>query len=652
VINAQDRDVDIAPLIESLDTLSGIEKIEALNRIAEILIQREEHVDAGRFAEEALKLAESAVNVWEAVRARINLGTALLFTGGDNIRTIEVLKKAAEDIESLGKDPGDIPRDRILSSRFKAAHYLGRALTSDQDNAAAVAAFQAALESAKEIGNDRAVADTLNRLSICRLFLTEYAEAMAAAIEALEISQRIGDTRLTAANEYIIGYLHRDLGNLDLSHDYFQSSLKNARKAGDDYRSAMALNEIGNVLVLQSKFEEALEIKKEALRIGEDIQDAYVISCCLHDIGNIYRNMKDDRQALIYFYRAFDIDMSSGNAREVAIVSRSIATIFLDGNEDARALSYLERALRFLEKTDYLKERLAIYLNLANVHDRVGQKDRALEYLREAYGLREQILKEESSRELQEIQTKYETEKKIRENEILRQENTVKEIALKQQKTVRHSLILLSTLVFVLASVIYSRYRIKTRANRDLEQANLRIGDQNKELSEAYARLEDFSREDPLTGLANRRGMMEKFQEEKARTERTRRPFSLVMIDVDDFKTINDTYGHDCGDLVLKMIADVLRGSVRKTSVISRWGGDEFLLLLPETDLDGARAAAENIGHRVAQAVMPWKGKDLAVRISLGVSIFRGGLDIDDCLREADQEMYERKRAAKTAALS
>jgi diguanylate cyclase (GGDEF)-like protein len=133
---------------------------------------------------------------------------------------------------------------------------------------------------------------------------------------------------------------------------------------------------------------------------------------------------------------------------------------------------------------------------------------------------------------------------------------------------------------------------------------------------------------------------------------RTRRPFALVMIDVDDFKAINDTHGHDCGDLVLKTIADVLRGSVRKMTGISRWGGDEFLLLFPETDLEGARAAAENIGNRVAQTVVPWKGKDLAVRISLGISVFRDGMEIDDVLREADQEMYERKRASKSTPRS
>ena len=131
-----------------------------------------------------------------------------------------------------------------------------------------------------------------------------------------------------------------------------------------------------------------------------------------------------------------------------------------------------------------------------------------------------------------------------------------------------------------------------------------------------------------------------------------RRPFALVMIDVDDFKAINDTHGHDCGDLVLKTIADVLRGSVRKMTGISRWGGDEFLLLLPETGLEGARAAADNIGNRVAQAVVPWKGKDLAVRISLGVSVFRDGMEIDDVLREADQEMYKRKRTSKSTPRS
>jgi tetratricopeptide (TPR) repeat protein len=339
VIDAQDRDIDIAPLIISLDTLSGIEKIEALNSISEKLIEQDRPTEAVPFAEDALKLADSAGSAWEALRARVNLGTALFFSGGDNFRTVAVLKKATEDLESLEKDPGNIPRDRILRGRLRAADYLGRILMEEQDNTSALTALTTASETAREIGNDQALSDILHRTAVCHLYLTQYSEALASGIEALEISRRIGHERLTAANEYIIGYIHRDLGNLDLSLSYFQSSLENARKAKDDYRSALALNEIGNILGMKSEFDKALEFKKEALKLAESIGEAYLISCCLHDIGNLYLQMKDFRQALPYLLRAFDIDIDSGNARDVAIVSQNIALIYSGWNQDAAGSS-------------------------------------------------------------------------------------------------------------------------------------------------------------------------------------------------------------------------------------------------------------------------------------------------------------------------
>ena len=112
-------------------------------------------------------------------------------------------------------------------------------------------------------------------------------------------------------------------------------------------------------------------------------------------------------------------------------------------------------------------------------------------------------------------------------------------------------------------------------------------------------RFESASKRDPLTGLANRREISERMKNERERQTRSGRPFALILGDIDNFKHLNDTCGHDCGDDVLKRVAGVMKNQVRGIDCPSRWGGEEFLLLLMETDRDGAYTVAERIRKKI-----------------------------------------------------
>ncbi|MGB9005120.1 MAG: GGDEF domain-containing protein, partial [Candidatus Aminicenantales bacterium] len=122
-----------------------------------------------------------------------------------------------------------------------------------------------------------------------------------------------------------------------------------------------------------------------------------------------------------------------------------------------------------------------------------------------------------------------------------------------------------------------------------------------------------------------------------------------IMADLDNFKVFNDTYGHNCGDDILKTLASLLRSMIRGQDTVGRWGGDEFLILLPETGLSGGEAVAHKVQARVRRAAFPWKEKNLRVQLSLGVSVYKKGMEFDDCLKNADQAMFRRKRKGKAA---
>ena len=167
---------------------------------------------------------------------------------------------------------------------------------------------------------------------------------------------------------------------------------------------------------------------------------------------------------------------------------------------------------------------------------------------------------------------------------------------------------------------------------------------ENAKLHEAVARQ---ATSDGLTGLANRRHSEERLLAEVARSERYETPLAVVLSDIDEFKAANDTYGHAFGDLVLQRFADVLRETLRDIDVSSRWGGEEFLIVLPGTTLEGAVEAAERI--RTAFAALELAAGDATARMtaSFGVASFVAGVDALELVRAADEALYEAKRRGK-----
>jgi diguanylate cyclase (GGDEF)-like protein len=161
--------------------------------------------------------------------------------------------------------------------------------------------------------------------------------------------------------------------------------------------------------------------------------------------------------------------------------------------------------------------------------------------------------------------------------------------------------------------------------------------------------LEQLAATDPLTGLANRRGGEKSIASEISRAERERKPLSCILLDIDRFKQVNDTLGHQVGDQVLRELSAMLRRAVRAYDIVARWGGEEFLLVLPGADLQAARLLAERIRVGVQKLPMPAFGN--TVTISAGAAEFDSDYDFESTLRTADRRMYEAKAAGRNCVV-
>ena len=186
-------------------------------------------------------------------------------------------------------------------------------------------------------------------------------------------------------------------------------------------------------------------------------------------------------------------------------------------------------------------------------------------------------------------------------------------------------------------------------AHREILEQEVR--ERTKDLELANKKLELISKTDELTGLPNRREMNETIANEMGRSARTHKPFCFIFIDIDHFKNINDTYGHACGDIILKAVAQTIRGLLRKYDVFARYGGEEFLTLLPETDLAGAEVVAERFRKQIEKMTVRYADFTIKITITLGVARFDERLGADRSIQMADKALYQGKEGGRNRVI-
>jgi len=177
-------------------------------------------------------------------------------------------------------------------------------------------------------------------------------------------------------------------------------------------------------------------------------------------------------------------------------------------------------------------------------------------------------------------------------------------------------------------------------------KAMLRIKNLSMELKDKNRQLEEMAITDGLTGIPNYRFFIEKLEEEVRRSQRYKTPFTLLLLDLDNFKDVNDTYGHRHGDYVLKMVAERLQDGLRETDLLARYGGDEFVLLVMQTEVEGGRKVANQILERLRKPITT-DSIEHSIKASIGMVSFDSeqSRSTDDLIVEADNALYRAKES-------
>lgn len=200
---------------------------------------------------------------------------------------------------------------------------------------------------------------------------------------------------------------------------------------------------------------------------------------------------------------------------------------------------------------------------------------------------------------------------------------------------------------FIIIAFAFINYRQWCQVKR----TNLKLESTIRELNAANYKLEQIARTDPLTLISNRRDLIEKINQEQMRFERNGKPFVIIIADIDNFKLVNDEYGHDAGDFILQSVAQLIRSSLRTQDVVGRWGGEEFLLILPETDLRGGRKLAEKLRKTIETTPFVYGKNLLHITITSGVSVYNVPQEIKKIIKRSDEAMYEGKNKGKNCVI-
>lgn len=557
-------------------------------------------------------------------KTRINLLNQLstLTLKEDKDRAREISSEALELAGALGYRRG----------KAEAFFGLGDTARTNGKYRSALEYYSTALNLFEALGDSIQQGRCFRRLGDVHFYVNNLNLSLKHYLNALKLFEKSAARDDSSYARINLGHLMATIGNVLRSSNDLEAALSYYRRCHVIYlREGFTegvpgiLYNTGNVYHSQGRLGESLSVYKQALEEAELRDDKYLASMALTSIGSVYmiRGELDDAES--YFKRSMTLSEKLGRKR--GILSVSIKLIEL-----RRTRGCLDEALELSESAEYLAEELNdrkslrdILQEKVHVYRSKSQFEKALETNLNCHRIAEEFLSENRVRELDILRVRYETEAKEWEIERLRREKTT------QQKMITAAAVGL-VLAGVSLILFYRNVRFRARFNRELE--------------EAYSRVERLSQIDTLTGLANRRAMMRSLSNEQTRSSRTGREFGLIMADIDSFKQVNDRHGHTCGDEVLIEVAKRVKQALRNQDVASRWGGEEFLLLLPETSLKSSIKVAEKIRILVENTPFLWKNVSIQLSMTFGVSA-GGMIPVDEAIQLADSALYRGKRDGK-----
>ncbi len=423
--------------------------------------------------------------------------------------------------------------------------------------------------------------------------------------------------------------LHYNTGQMELAERYFRELVELDTASQDLPALAVSLFNLGHVAGSAARYTEAAGYFERAFELSTQLGDRSGAAYTLKALGVNAEAQVDLPGARAYLEAALEAFTKLGDGAQSAMVQRNLGDLALDRGEPQLAIDYYYAALPVLAERNLNSPLLRTYRGLSLALEEMGQVDKALIAQRAYTDLLQSTLEQQGSDATQRLQFELDTRRYADDNARLQTLSATQQQELEQSMRVQR----LQYLVLFLGGALLALVLVMYRRSRKTTQ-----------------QLHALATTDELTLLPNRRAIMDHGEREWHRTLRSGETFSCMVLDVDYFKKINDTFGHPAGDIVLRAIADTLRGIARQYDMIGRIGGEEFLLLASGADARHAFGLAERIRTRVELAQIKAIG-NRPLTLSIGIATRTRETTLGELIQHADKALYQAKENGRNRSV-
>ena len=452
----------------------------------------------------------------------------------------------------------------------------------------------------------------------------QFAEFHRGAKRLLEMCEKTGDVSLKARTLNLVSKVYWQQGDLERSLSSARKSLKLYESLNDEGNIASL---VGNIGILYMEFddpESGLKAFTRAVELSRKLGKTRTVALNLNNMGIVLAKLGDSGRAIECFVESLNMKRELGLKEEVINNLLNIGDMYLDMKEEDKAREYLLEAEAGLKGCNDASLLLETYDKLGRFYGVVGEKELAVSYLKKAFELAAEMGAKRVLSRLSEnlmdvcegcgdlVQALYYSKECNRLQREIFNENSAKRIA---------------------------ELRAQFEKELRLKEAEL----ERKALTEQNNDLRAQVLKDSLTGLRNRLRMYDELEAVIMNARNRGTPLTLSMVDIDDFKLINDANGHQTGDELLQKIGVIIRGSLRESDLAYRYGGEEFMIVLPATDIRGGTKVIERIRRAVQDM---GKVYTPSVTVSAGVAQWKGENDFE-FIHEADRLLYLAKSKGK-----
>lgn len=497
--------------------------------------------------------------------------------------------------------------------------YQGR-VTTERD---ALPAYEEGIRIARRLENARLVADGLTWRGSAQSLLGEQAKALFDFLEAQRLYEEAGKMTAAQSNLISIATIYRRLGEYDKAGGYLQQSMVFAQRKQDKQEQMVVNMQLGFLATERGDAAAAVAPLQQALALARETGSRQSVGSALLALAESSNARHQYAEALQYLERAakeFDAISDKSNTDMLALQLAEAHAGLGQHELAAREFDIAEASVRHSNNMRYLAE---LYEERSKNQEALGRPAAALADLRLKMKADAALARMAKTQITTLMSYQFDTERRELENRKLAADQALKEQQLAALERVRSwqrlAILLAGVLLLLMFWLAWRQWRRSRRLHR-------------------------LALTDPLTGISNRRHIEHMLHMAIDEARRAHRGLTVIMLDIDHFKRVNDSHGHPAGDQVLEQIVHACQGALRQFDRLGRMGGEEFLVMLPDTDLEGGLQVAERLRANVAAARPTVADVELQLSISLGVAQLEpADTGATSLVRRADTALYHAK---------